>query len=165
MSDLIVVAFNTESGAQKLRKALVQMRKEELVELDDAAIVIRKPDGHAKVKQVDSLTGIGALGGAFWGLLIGLLFMMPWLGLAVGALAGAAGGHFTDIGVDDDFIKEVGNTIEPGHSAIFLLLRDTPPARLTAVLRESNGKILQTSLSKAEEAKLRATFGADEVEA
>lgn len=164
MSNLIVVAFDTETGAKNLRDALVQMKNEGLIELDDAAIVVRKQDGQVKVKQVSNLTGLGALGGAFWGLLIGFLFMMPWLGVAIGAIAGAAGGHFVDIGVDDKFIKEVGNTIEPGHSALFLMIRDTPPERLTAVLRQSRGKILQTSLSKEDEAKLRSAFGADEVE-
>ena len=165
MRDLIVIAFDDETGAKKLRDALIAMKKEDLIGLDDAAIVIRKQDGNVKVKQVGNLAGIGALGGAFWGLLIGFLFVMPWLGLAIGALAGAVGGHFTDIGVDDEFIKEVGATIEPGHSALFLLLQDTAPERITAVLRQSNGKILQTSLSKEKEAKLRAAFGADEVEA
>ena len=165
MSDLIVITFDDETGAKKLRDALIEMKKEDLIELDDAAIVIRKQDGQVKVKQVGNLAGIGALGGAFWGLLIGFLFMMPWLGVAIGALAGAAGGHFTDIGVDDKFIKEVGETIEPGHSALFLLLRDTAPERLAAVLKQSNGKILQTSLSEEEEAKLRAAFGADDIQA
>ncbi len=165
MSDLIVITFDDETGAKKLRDALIEMKKEDLIELDDAAIVIRKQDGQVKVKQVSNLAGIGALGGAFWGLLIGFLFMMPWLGVAIGALAGAAGGHFIDIGVDDKFIKEVGETIDPGHSALFLLLRDTAPERLTAVLKQSNGKILQTSLSKEEDTKLRAAFGADEIQA
>jgi len=165
MSDLIVITFDDETGAKKLRDALIEMKKEDLIELDDAAIVIRKQDGQVKVKQVSNLAGIGALGGAFWGLLIGFLFMMPWLGVAIGALAGAASGHFTDIGVDDKFIKEVGETIDPGHSALFLLLRDTAPERLTAVLKQSNGKILQTALSTEEDTKLRAAFGADEIQA
>ena len=95
MRDLIVIAFDDETGAKKLRDALIAMKKEDLIGLDDAAIVIRKQDGNVKVKQVGNLAGIGALGGAFWGLLIGFLFVMPWLGLAIGALAGAVGGHFT----------------------------------------------------------------------
>ena len=120
MSELIVFAFKTQTGAEEMRDALGKMQKEHLIELEDAAVVVRKEDGKTKVKQATSLVGAGALGGAFWGMLIGLLFFMPWLGLAAGALGGAIGGKFNDIGVDDKFIKEVGSTIEPGQSALFL---------------------------------------------
>ena len=85
MSDLIVLAFNSEDGALKLRDKLLSMQKGHLIELADAAVVVRGQDGKAKVKQLHSLVGAGALGGAFWGMLIGLLFFMPWLGLAAGA--------------------------------------------------------------------------------
>ena len=115
MSDLIVLAFDTETGAQEMRDELMQLQKQKIIELEDAAVVVRKQDGKVKVKQAQSLVGAGALGGAFWGLLIGLIFMVPWLGLAAGALGGALGGSLTDTGVDDKLIKELGDTIEPGH--------------------------------------------------
>jgi len=97
--------------------------------------------------------------------LIGIIFWMPWLGLAVGALGGALGGSLTDIGVDDKFIKEVGNTIEPGHSALFLLVRKATPDKLADELKKFDAKVLQTSLSKEDEDKLREIFGAEEVDA
>ncbi len=128
------------------------------------AVVVRNADGNAKVKQVTSLVGAGALGGAFWGMLIGILFWMPWLGLAIGAISGAVGGKFTDIGVDDSFIKEVGETIEPGHSAIFLLVRDVTPDRVMDAIKQFHPTVLRTSLSKEQEEKLRATFGAEDQE-
>jgi uncharacterized membrane protein len=127
-------------------------------------VVIRRQDGKVKVKQIHSLVGAGALGGAFWGMLIGLIFFMPWLGLAMGALGGALGGKFTDIGVDDKFIKEVGNTIQPGHSALFLLVVSATPDKLADELKGTQATVLQTSLSNEQEAKLRDLFAADEIE-
>jgi uncharacterized membrane protein len=97
-------------------------------------------------------------------LLIGIIFWMPWLGLAVGAISGAVAGGLTDIGVDDKFIKDVGNTIEPGHSALFLLVREATMDKLEDELKEFNAKVLQTSLSNEDEARLRDLFGAEEVE-
>jgi uncharacterized membrane protein len=165
MSDLIVLAFKTEGGATAMRDKLVQLQKQHLISLEDAAVVIRRADGKVKVKQATSLVGAGALGGAFWGMLIGLIFWMPWLGLAAGALGGAIGGHFSDVGVDDKFIKEVGNTIEPGHSALFLLVVSATGDKVMEELEGTEATVLQTSLSKEQEAKLRDAFAADEVEA
>ena len=162
MADLVVVAFDNATGAEEVRDAMVQMQKDHIVTLEDAAVVVRKPDGKVKVKQATNLVGAGAMGGAFWGMLIGLLFMVPWLGLAVGALSGALGGKLTDIGVDDKFIKEVGNTIQPGHSALFLLIREATPDRLLEELQPYKGTVLKTSLSKENEAALKAAFGAEE---
>ncbi len=161
MSDLIVVAFDNETGAENMRDALVGMQKRHVVTLEDAAVVVRKPDGKVKVKQAVNLVGEGALGGAFWGMLIGIIFWMPWLGAAIGALSGAISGHFSDIGVDDGFIKEVGDTIELGHSALFLLVKEATPDKMVDELKQYKGKILQTSLSAEDEAKLKETFGAE----
>lgn len=162
MAELIVFAFETESGAGELRDELKRLEKEHLLKLEDAAVVIRKQDGKVKVNQATSLVGVGALGGSFWGLLIGLLFMAPWLGLAVGAITGAIAGKSTDFGIDDDFIKEVGETVEPGHSALFLLVSDVTPDKVLEDVKRFNPKVMRTSLSKEDEAKLREAFASDE---
>jgi uncharacterized membrane protein len=162
MSQLVVFAFKDEMGAEQMRDALAGLQKLHLISLSDAAVVVRRQDGKVKVKQAVSLVGAGALGGAFWGMLIGLLFWAPWLGLAIGAAAGALGGKLSDVGVDDSFIKEVGNTIEPGHSALFLLIEDWTEDRVMEELTKFDAQVLQTSLSKEDEAKLRAAFGAEE---
>ena len=161
MSDLVVVAFDNDTDAERLQADMKRLQKEHVVTLEDAAIVIRKADGKVKVKQSTSLVGAGALGGAFWGLLIGLLFQAMWWGLAIGTVLGALRGKFTDIGIDDKFIKEVGETIEPGHSAIFLLIRESTPDRMIDELKGYRGTVLKTSLSKDDETKLREAFGAD----
>ena len=162
MSQLVVFAFKDETGAEQMRDALGRMQKEYLIELSDAAIAVRKQDGKVKVKQAVSLVGAGALGGAFWGMFIGLLFLAPWLGLVIGAASGALGGALSDTGVDDKFIKEVGNSIEPGQSALFLLVENWTEDKVMEELTKFDAQVLQTSLSKEDEAKLRAAFGAEE---
>lgn len=158
MSELVVFAFKTEDGAKQMAEEVKRLQKQELISLEDAAIVVRKQDGKVKVKQANSLVGAGALGGAFWGLLIGLLFWAPWLGLAIGAAAGAVAGKFSDVGIDDDFIKEVGKTIEPGDSALFLLVTDVTPDKALEALEKYPATVLRTSLSEEDEAKLKAAF-------
>ena len=165
MSDLVVFALKTEDGAQEMAEAVKGLQKQELIKLEDAAVVVRRQDGKAKVKQANSLVGAGALGGAFWGMLIGLLFWMPWLGLAVGAISGAVAGHFTDVGIDDKFIKQVGQTIQPGQSALFLLIAQWTEDRVVSALDKFDAEVLKTSLSAEDEAKLKEAFAADEVEA
>ncbi|WP_410767357.1 DUF1269 domain-containing protein [Haloferax sp. DFSO60] len=148
-------------GAKDVRDKLFDLQKQELIQLEDAAVVVRKPDGKVKVNQATSLVGSGALGGAFWGMLIGILFFMPWLGMAVGAVTGAIAGKHTDIGIDDKFIKEVGDTVEPGHSALFLLIRDVQEERIIDEIESYAPKVIKTNLSPADEAKLREAFGSE----
>lgn len=165
MAELYVLAFKDESGAEKVRDKLISLQKQQLIELEDAAVVIRRQDGKVKVKQAQSLVGAGALGGAFWGMLIGIIFWMPWLGLAVGALSGALAGKFSDVGIDDTFIKEVGETVEPGNSALFLLVRRATGDKVADELKGYEFSFLRTSLSAEDEAKLKETFAAEDIEA
>jgi uncharacterized membrane protein len=139
-----------------------QLKKEELMTLKDAAVVIRKSDGKIKVKQATHLVGAGMVGGAFWGMLIGLFFWLPWLGLAIGAIAGAISGSLMDYGINDDFIKEVGATIKPGGSALFLLIEKWTEDKALERLNKFNATIIRTSLTKEEEEKLKVAFGAGE---
>jgi uncharacterized membrane protein len=159
MSQLVVLKFATETGAGETLDEIGSLQKQNLITLEDAATVVRGADGKPKVKQAVSLVGAGALGGAFWGMLIGLLFFMPFLGLAAGALGGALGGKFQDIGIDDDFIKQVGSSIEPGQSAVFLLIRDATPDRVIEALKAHNPEVIRTNLSAEQEAKLKEAFG------
>jgi uncharacterized membrane protein len=106
--------------------------------------------------------GAGAVGGAFWGMLIGLFFWMPWLGLALGAVVGAISGKLSDYGINDDFINEVGATIQPGGSALFLLISKWTEDKALERLKKFNATVVRTSLSNEEEEKLKAAFGAGE---
>jgi len=162
MTELIVLAFNSEAGAKEALSVLSQLQKQELIKLADAATVVRRADGKVKVKQAVDLVGAGALGGAFWGMLIGLIFLVPWLGLAIGAISGAIAGRFSDIGIDDKFVKEVGTTIEPGHSALFMLVERMTEDRVLPELQKFHPTVLRTNLSAEDEEKLKAAFGVSE---
>jgi uncharacterized membrane protein len=157
MSDLIVIGFPDEFKADEVLLDLRKLEQEYLIDLEDAAIVVRNKDGRVKVKQSQELVTSGALSGGFWGLLIGMIFMQPLLGL-FGAAVGAFSGALTDIGIDDNFIRELGNTIEPGTSAIFVLVRKSTPDKVLDDLSKFEGKVLQTSLSHEDEAKLQAAL-------
>jgi uncharacterized membrane protein len=163
MSDLIVLAFKNETDADKMRDELINLQKQEVITLQDAAVVVRHGDGKPKVKQATSLVGAGALGGAFWGMLIGLLFFAPWLGLAIGAVTGAVAGKFTDTGIDDKFIKDVSETIEPGHSALFLLVTKVTMDKVQPAIEKFDATVIQTSLSNEQETKLKELFVHEEV--
>jgi uncharacterized membrane protein len=159
MSSLVVLAFDTETGAEQMRDDLLEMQKEHLIGLEDAAVAVRNKEGKVKIKQVTDLAGMWALGGAFWGLLLGLIFFVPVFGLLVGAAAGALAGKYQDIGVDDKFIKEVGDTLQPGTSALFLLVKEVVPDKVEDALKKyKNVKVIKTSLSKEQEEKLRHAF-------
>ncbi len=162
MSELIVLAFKTETGAQKALRTIASLKKQELITLSDAATVVRKKDGKPKIKQANNLVGAGALGGAFWGMLFGFIFLMPWLGLAIGAIGGAIAGKFSDIGIDDNFIKEVGATIAPGQSALFMMVERMTEDRVLPELQKLNPTLLRTNLSTEDEAKLKEAFGGQE---
>ena len=165
MSDLVVLAFKDQAGAGRFSAEIQRMQKMQILKLEDAAIVTRDAGGKAKVKQANSLVGAGAFGGAFWGMLIGLLFFMPWLGLAMGAISGALAGKFSDIGIDDEFIKTVGSEIPPDSSAIFLMVAGATPDKVLEELRgQKDVKVLKTSLSNEAEQKLRDALGTPERE-
>src|SRR4051812_375664 len=117
MSNLVVFAFDNEAGAQETLQEVERLQKGNLIQIEDAATAVRGFTGKVKVKQAKSLTGAGALGGAFWGMLFGLLFFVPFLGMAVGAATGALFGKSADYGINDDFVREVSNAVQPGNSA------------------------------------------------
>lgn len=159
MSNLFVLKFEDPTAPQQVIGTLKQLQSQELIKVEDAAIVTRKADGKPKVKQANDLVGVGALGGAFWGMLIGFLFFAPFLGAAVGAGIGALTGKFADVGIDDNFIKQVGSSIKPGEAALFLLVRDATVDKVLPHLKQFKFEIIQTSLSHEDETKLRETLG------
>jgi uncharacterized membrane protein len=157
MSDLIVVGFKDEFKADEVMSELRRLQSEYLVDLEDAAVVVRNQEGKVKIKQAQELVATGALSGGYWGVLLSVLFFNPIFTL-VGAAAGALSGALSDIGINDDFMRDLGSTIEPGTSAIFVLVRKSTPDRVLADLSKFEGKVLRTSLSKEDEAKLQAAL-------
>ena len=157
MSDLIVVGFKDEFKADEVMSELRRLQSEYLVDLEDAAVVVRNQEGKVKIKQAQELVAAGAVSGSYWGVLLSVLFFNPIFAL-VGVAAGALSGALTDIGIDDNFMRDLGSTIEPGTSAIFVLIRKSTPDRVLANLSKFEGKVLRTSLSKEDEAKLQAAL-------
>ena len=156
MATLIVVAYEDEFKAEEVRLTLAKLQQQHLIELEDAAVVVKNQEGKVKLKQALNLTSAGAVSGGFWGLLIGTLFLMPVVGVAVGAAAGAVNGALSDIGVDDNFMRELGETMQPGTSALFVLVDQVTPDKVLDEVAPFGGKILRTSLSKKDEAELQA---------
>ncbi|WPL16676.1 putative membrane protein [Thiorhodovibrio winogradskyi] len=157
MSDLIVISFEDSAPAFEMRATLAKMQKEYLIEMEDVVVVTKDDRGKVKLHQAVSLTAMGAVGGGFWGMLIGMLFLNPLLGAAVGAGAGALSGKLSDIGVDDQFMKDLAAHFQPGCAAIFVLVRKASTDQLLDGLQafQGKGKVLRTSLTKDEEAELR----------
>jgi len=140
-----------------MRAALTKMQSQYLIELEDAVVVTRDPKGKIKLDQAVSMTAAGAASGAFWGMLIGLLFFNPLIGAAIGAGAGAISGKFTDIGVDNNMAKQLGEELTPGSSALIVLLRKVTADKVLEGLKQfaGKGRVFQTSLSKDDEKSLR----------
>ena len=160
MSDLVVIAFDDEHTAFEMRAELAKMQKEYLIKMDDVVVVTKDDKGKPKLHQAVNLTAAGAVGGGFWGMLIGMIFLNPLLGAAVGAGAGALSGKLSDIGIDDKFMKELGESLKPGTSALFVLVRKATPDKVLAGLQRFKGKVIKTSLTKDEEDELRKVLEA-----
>ncbi|MBD2395446.1 DUF1269 domain-containing protein [Cyanobacterium aponinum UTEX 3222] len=155
MSHLIAIAYDDIFKAEEVRLTLAKLQREHLIELEDAAVVVKNAEGKVKLKQAINLTAAGATSGGFWGLLIGTLFLVPLFGAAVGAATGAIGGALSDIGVDDEFMRELGETLQPDTSALFILIKKVTPDKVLDEVSKYGGKILRTSLSKDDEEQLQ----------
>lgn len=158
MSTLVVVSYDQEFQAEEVRLKLRKLQKDYLIDLEDAVVATKDAKGKVKLHQALNLTGAGALSGGFWGALIGLIFMMPLLGAAVGASAGAISGALTDVGIDDAFMKNLASQMRPGGSVLFVLAHGATPDKVLEELQGTGGKILKTSLTHEDEAKLQAAL-------
>jgi uncharacterized membrane protein len=159
LPDMLVMGFDGVDTAANVKNKLLELNSQYLLSLDQVVEVVRKPDGQVKIKEEPRLTGAGALGGAFWGLLIGLVFFVPGLGLAVGAASGALLGHFAKNGISKEFIKKIDETIQPGQSGLFVLAEDVKVDRVVPMLAPYHPRVLRTSLTMEQEAKLKDAFG------
>lgn len=159
MENLFVLKCKDEATGENIVNTLKGLQKQRLITVDDAALVTLKENGKPKIRQAHDLVGAGAMGGAFWGMLIGLLFLSPLLGAAIGAGMGAIAGKFSDIGIDDNFIKEVGSAVHPGEAALFLLTRNEIADKVLPELKKYQFEVIRTSLSNEDEARLHDMLG------
>ena len=158
MSNLVVIGFDNEHQAFELRAELAKLQKEYLIQMEDVVVVTKDDKGKVKLHQAVNLTAAGAASGSFWGLLIGMVFLNPLLGVVAGASAGAISGKLSDIGIEDKFMKELGETFDSGSSALFVLVRKSTPDKVLAALKGFGGKVLKTSLTADKEESLRAAL-------
>jgi len=158
MSSLIAIAYPDRDTAEQVRRELIEATKEHLVKLEDAVVVEHAADGKIKLHQAMGTAGAGAAGGAMWGGLIGLIFLAPLLGMAVGAATGALGGKLADVGVDDDFMKNLGEKLRPGAAALIVLGSTDARDKVIERVKPYGGEILQSSLSTEQEQQLRSAL-------
>jgi uncharacterized membrane protein len=160
MATLSVLKFNDPHGAERVMIALQGMQEREMITLEDAAVV-SWPQGNKKPKthQLHSTAGVGAMSGAFWGFLFGLIFFVPFLGAAIGASMGGLSGSLADVGISDDFIKQVREKVTEGTSALFALTSGaTAPDKVVDELKQYDFEIISTNLPEEQEQKLREAF-------
>ena len=159
MATVSVLKFSTPDGAENVLGQLAALQKDHLITIHDAAIV-SWPHGKKapKTRQLVNLVAVGTVGGLFWGALLGVIFLTPLFGLAIGAALGAIGGAFRDYGIDDDFIKRVRSAVTEGTSALFLMTSDTVIDRVADALKATKFEIITTNLSAEQEQKLREAF-------
>lgn len=155
MSDLVVVVYPSEARAEEVRQKLFDLQKEYLLELGDAVIATKTESGRVKLNQVVNTAAAGAATGSFWGLLIGFLFLNPLVGVAAGAASGALAGALTDIGIDDKFMKDLGDNLQPGSAALFVLIRKMTADKVLKAVEGFGGTVLRTSLDETREDALR----------
>jgi uncharacterized membrane protein len=155
MADLVEIAFSSEEKAEQVRQKLLDMQQEYLIELADAVIAVKQPNGHVKLNQLFNPTASGAVSGTFWGALIGMIFLMPLAGAAIGAASGALGGALADIGINDRFMREAAQSLQSGNAALFLLIRKMTADKVLAALQGEGGTVIRTSFDESKEEALR----------
>jgi uncharacterized membrane protein len=163
MAELVVIGFDNAAEADRVLMELARLQKEYLIDLEDAVVAIRQPDGKVNLKQSINLVGVGAasggVSGALWGSLVGLLFLNPLAGMAVGGLVGAGSGALSgsliDYGINDNFIRQIGETLQPNTSALFVLVRKAQPEKVMKELSSFRGRVMRSSLSPDQEKRLQ----------
>jgi uncharacterized membrane protein len=160
MATLVAIGYESEIKAEEVRLALLKMQKEYLIDLLDAVVVVRDADGKVKLRQMYNLTAAGAVSGGFWGMLVGMIFMNPLFGFAIGTGAGALSGALRDVGIDDNFMKNLAETLKPGTAALCVLIRQMTEDKVVDEIRKFGGTVLKTNLCHENEAKLQAALSA-----
>jgi uncharacterized membrane protein len=160
MSELMVLGFENELDADRFGLKLEELQKDLIVELQDAAEVVRDPDGKPHVKHGHKLVGAGALGGAFWGMLFGLLFFVPFLGLAIGAGMGALFGKLGTTTLDKQVLEQMGDAVPPGKAGWFLLIGQMTEDKFLAAVEGTHATLVRSNLTEAQEKDLKHAFGA-----
>ncbi len=158
MSDLLVIGYPDTQTAHEAARKVEELAKDLVIEPDAIAVLVREPSGNFRVTTNHNPVGISTTWGMFWGLLFGLLFFVPVLGVAFGAGLGALAGLVDKAIADRDFKERVKDMMQPGTSALFLVLEKVTPDRVTEALAPFGGTVLKSSLSRQAEAELQQSL-------
>jgi uncharacterized membrane protein len=160
MATLVVIGYESEVKAEEVRLALLKMQKDYLIDLADAVVAVREANGKVKLRQMYNLTAAGAASGGFWGTLVGMLFLNPLFGFAIGAGAGAISGALSDVGIDDAVMKKLAETLQPGTAALCVLIRSMTADKVVEEIQKFGGTVIKSNLSHEDESKLRQALAA-----
>ena len=137
---------------------LLAMQREYLIELGDAVVAVKDDRGRVKLNQLFQPVAHGAVSGMLWGSLIGLIFMMPLAGAAIGAASGAFSGRLADLGITDEFMRQASRTLQSGNAALFLLIRKMTTDKVLAALHGAGSTVMRSSFDETKEEALRAAL-------
>jgi uncharacterized membrane protein len=156
MATLLAIGYPDEGTAEQARQTVQGLEAELVIQADQVAAISRDPAGkyHVTTSHGGASAGGGAVWGGFWGMLFGLLFFIPFAGLAIGAGMGALFGHLGEKGIDKQFQEEVRDHLQPGTSALFMIIEKATPDKAIAALNQYGGTVIRTSLSDDDTAKL-----------
>jgi len=155
MADLIAIGYPDETTGELAATEARRLARDLVIEPDAIAVIVRDAEGRFHVHTNHHPVGSGATWGMFWGLLFGLLFFIPFFGLAVGAGMGALMGKITKSGIDRAFSDQVRGMLQPGTSALFLMVEQVTPDKTIDALRQYGGTVLKSSLSEEGERELQ----------
>jgi uncharacterized membrane protein len=157
MATLVAIAYPDEATAEQARATVGQIEDELIIKADEVAVISRDPDGkyHVHTSHSGLSTAGGAIWGGFWGLLFGTLFLIPFAGWAMGASLGALIGHLRDNAIDEGFQQQMRDHLQPGTSALFLMIEHLTPDKAIVALKQYGGTVITTTLSDADTRKLQ----------
>ncbi|BBB96675.1 MULTISPECIES: DUF1269 domain-containing protein [Bradyrhizobium] len=159
MSDLVAIVYPSEAKAEEVRQKIFKLQSEYLITISDAVIAVKTGDS-VKLSQLVNTTMTGAASGSFWGLLLGMVFLNPLLGVALGAGAGALSGALTDFGIRDQFMKDLASKVRSGDAVLFLLIQSMTSDKVLNAIKDAGGIVLTTSLDEKREQHLRDALAA-----
>ena len=158
MSTLVVAGYDGQFKAEEVRLALRKLQREDLMDLDDAVVAAKDGRGKFTLHQAFDPTTSEAIRGGFWGLLTGMLFLSPLLGMAVGARGGSVAGALSEMGIGEPFMRSLAAAMTPDSSTLFVLVRKAELDRVASELKGTGGKILKTSLTHENAERLQAAM-------
>ena len=157
MATLVAIGYPDQGTAEQARDTVSRLESELIIQADQVAVISRDLEGkyHVQTSHGGGGTAGGAIWGGFWGILFGLLFFIPVAGWAVGTGLGALFGHLSQKGIDKEFQQQVRDHLQPGTSAVFMVIEQATPDKAIAALQQFGGTVIKTSLSDEDTAKLQ----------